>query len=126
MRLTWAIPVAFATAMTFSAGVASAASKDAALAVSMASALLKAKTQVRILKHDDSLAAGCYEKTFSSAEIVTRPVVEVASYVRGKGDSARKWQEHWVLDRCGTKVGYRVFFTDVGNGGAYFSFRQLD
>ncbi len=37
-----------------------------------------------------------------------------------------KWQEQWVLNRCGTQVGYRVFFTDVGDGGAYFAFRQTN
>ncbi|MEQ9639686.1 MAG: hypothetical protein RIM84_06630 [Alphaproteobacteria bacterium] len=88
------------------------------LSRSIATPLLKTKTQFRILKHDDELASNCDEKSFASAKIITSPI-EVSA---GK----KKWQEQWVLDRCGTAVGYRIFFTDVGDGGAYFAFRQTN
>jgi hypothetical protein len=88
------------------------------LAASMAPSLLKTKTQIRILKHDDEQASACRQKSFAAAEIITRP--------SDAGHGQRKWQEQWVLDRCGTPVGYRVFFTDVGDGGAYFAFTQTN
>ena len=88
------------------------------LAASIAPSLLKSKTQIRILKHDDEQAADCRKKAFAAAEIITRPV-EV-------GHNQRKWQEQWVLNRCGAQIGYRVFFTDVGDGGAFFAFTQTN
>jgi hypothetical protein len=87
------------------------------LAASIAPSLLKTKTQIRILKHDDAQTA-CRDKSFADAQIITRPV--------DAGHGQRKWQEQWVLNRCGTEVGYRVFFTDVGDGGAYFAFTATD
>ena len=33
----------------------------------------------------------------------------------------RKWTERWFFDRCGKEVFYWVFFTEVGEGGAYVS-----
>lgn len=126
MRLM-AVAIAFGVALG-ATGVAQADDKVAlrlpsanaveGLSRSIATPLLKTKTQIRILKHDDQLAGHCAEKSFDSAEIITRPV-EVST---GK----TKWQEQWVLNRCGTQVGYRVFFTDVGDGGAYFAFRQTN
>lgn len=88
------------------------------LSSSMATPLLKSRTQVRILKHDDRLAGRCANKRFASAEIITRPT--------DAGSGQKKWQEQWVLNRCGTPVGYRVFFTDVGDGGAFFAFKQTN
>lgn len=100
---------------------ASATSKDDGLRSSIASALLKQKTQIRILRHDDSVS-NCANKSFASAAVVTQPRSESS----GNGVSMRKWQEQWVLNRCGTQVGYRVFFTDAGDGGAYFSISPHD
>jgi hypothetical protein len=94
------------------------AAGEKVLVKSMASELVKARTQVRILHYDDGLAKDCREKSFSGAEIVTMPAAQA--------NGMRKWQEQWVLNRCGTSVGYRVFFTDVGDGGAYFAFQKTD
>ena len=38
----------------------------------------------------------------------------------------RKWIERWVLNRCGAHVTYDVYFTEVGDGGAIFTFRELN
>jgi hypothetical protein len=37
----------------------------------------------------------------------------------------RKWIERWVLDRCGSQVTYDVYFTEVGQGGAIFTFLEV-
>ena len=37
----------------------------------------------------------------------------------------RKWIERWVMDRCGDHVTYDVYFTEVGDGGAIFSFLEV-
>jgi hypothetical protein len=106
-------------ALAVVAGLVSTAAADGPLDVSIASPLLKSKAQIRILSHDDGLTAGCTHKAFDSAAIITQPAFQ-------GGNRGRKWQEQWVLNRCGTKVGYRVFFTDVGEGGAYFAFQRTD
>jgi hypothetical protein len=33
--------------------------------------------------------------------------------------------KRWVLDRCGNHVTYDVYFTEVGQGGAIFSFLEV-
>lgn len=89
---------------------------------SLASALLQNRTQTRILKADDKVDIACKDKHFAAAQVVKAPeVIAVSTRV-----SERKWQEQWTLVRCGQTVGYRVFFTEVGKGGAYFSFVQTD
>ncbi len=90
------------------------------LKTSLASNLLQSRTQVRILKADDQADLTCKEKAFVAAEVVKTPVLHRLN----AKVSARKWQEQWTLSRCGRPVGYRVFFTEVGQGGAYFSFVQ--
>ena len=84
---------------------------------SRASPLLVARTQRRILRTEDSGNNGCPSPTFVEATVVKAPErVQVASSIE-----ETKWQEYWRLDRCGREVGYWVFFTEVGQGGAYFS-----
>ena len=94
-----------------------AAQDGEALAQSMASALVKSRTQLRILRRDDRADAACARRIFVAARVVRAPV-------RTLVDAAvheTKWEEVWTLDRCGREVGYRVFFTEVGTGGTYFS-----
>ena len=84
---------------------------------SMASNLIVNRTQTRILRADDKADGKCAQRTFIRATVVKDPVTKV----NGASVSERKWQEYWSLDRCGTEIGYWVFFTEVGDGGAYFS-----
>lgn len=86
---------------------------------SLASGLLISRTQTQILRHDDQADTSCIERRFTGAELVgtmAEAVGEAGNIVE------RKWQEQWTLERCGREVGYRVFFTDLGDGGAYFAF----
>ncbi len=84
---------------------------------SLASELLVSKTQIGILKADDKADGNCQQRRFLNARVLSEPVT-----VAAKGATKRKWQEYWTLDRCGAKIGYFVYFTEVGSGGAYFSF----
>ncbi len=84
---------------------------------SLASEFLQSKTQMHILDDDDKVAPSCQKKRFVKADVVRKPTVNAV----GKGVSERKWTEQWTLDRCGTTVPYYVYFTEVGQGGAYFS-----
>lgn len=89
---------------------------------SLASSLVESRAQLRILKEDDKQDAACAERHFTNTEVVTEPTVKVVS----AAVSERKWQEQWTLERCGAAIGYRVFFTEVGDGGAYFSFLRTE
>jgi hypothetical protein len=88
---------------------------------SLASALVQARTQQRILKDDDAADASCQQRQFSAAKVVRRPEVVDQGAV-----PETKWQEHWTLIRCGHTIGYRVFFTEVGGGGTYFAVVRAD
>lgn len=92
---------------------------------SLATNLLKSRAQVRILRHDDSVHGGCRAKAFSGISVVKAPARGGRNSETGVA-SERKWQEDWGLDRCGETVRYRVFFTDVGDAGAYFAFKLLN
>jgi hypothetical protein len=84
----------------------------------MASEFLQSKTQMHILDDDDKVAPGCQQKRFVKAEVTRLPTINTAGL---EGVTERKWTEQWTLDRCGTTVPYDVFFTEVGDGGAYFA-----
>jgi hypothetical protein len=84
---------------------------------SLASELLVSKTQIGILKADDKADGNCDQRRFLNARVLSDPVIVPAG-----GASERKWKEYWTLERCGAKIGYFVYFTEVGSGGAYFSF----
>ena len=92
---------------------------------SLATNLLKSRAQVRILRHDDSVHGGCRVKAFSGISVVKAPARGGRNSETGVA-SETKWQEDWGLDRCGEEVHYRVFFTDVGDAGAYFAFKLLN
>ena len=117
---------ALASAVTLSATLTapvSASAQGSALAgASLASSLVQSRAQLRILKADDKVDLACETRTFTEAQVITEPAVKTVSATV----SERKWQEQWTLDRCGQPVGYRVFFTEVGDGGAYFSFVRTE
>jgi hypothetical protein len=85
---------------------------------SMASEFLQSKTQMHILDDDDKAAPGCQQKRFVKVEVTRLPTINTVGL---EGVAERKWTEQWTLDRCGSAVPYDVFFTEVGDGGAYFS-----
>jgi hypothetical protein len=94
-----------------------AGNDDFQIGRSLASTLVQSRTAARILKTEDQTSASCQEWRFVEAEVVKVPsVIPVSAEVK-----ERKWQEQWTLERCGTSVGYRVFYTEVGQGGTYFS-----
>ena len=85
---------------------------------SMASEFLQSKTQMHILDDDDKAAPGCQQKRFVKVEVTRLPTINTVGL---EGVAERKWTEQWTLDRCGSAVPYDVFFTEVGDGGAYFA-----
>ena len=86
---------------------------------SLASDLLQSRAQLRIFRHDDQVDLGCESRNFVAAKVVRTPRVVNESL------NERKWIERWVLDRCGDRVTYDVYFTEVGDGGAIFSFLEV-
>jgi len=83
---------------------------------SLASPFLQSKTQITILVQDDQAAPACQSKHFVKASPAEAPAVNSIGSI-----TERKWREMWTLDRCGSKVNYWVYFTEVGNGGAYYA-----
>lgn len=84
----------------------------------MASEFLQSKTQIHILNDDDKVAPSCRQKRFVKVDVVSLPTITA---VGPQGVTERKWVEQWTIDRCGASVPYHVFFTEVGDGGAYFA-----
>ena len=112
---------AFLLGLGFLAAAApSLAAGEDPLRKSLASKLLQSRAQLRIYRHDDQTDLKCGSRAFVNAEVVSRP--RVVDEVLDE----RKWLERWVLDRCGAEVPYHVFFTVVGNGGAFFVFEEID
>ena len=96
------------------------AAKSDPLAASLASDLVQNRAQISIFRHDDRKDLSCKDKHFVSSVVVNQPRV-----VNQKLNE-RKWIERWSLDRCGRKVQYHVYFTVVGDGGAFYSFKEVD
>jgi peptidoglycan hydrolase-like protein with peptidoglycan-binding domain len=94
------------------------ASNNGPLAASLASDLVQSRAQISIFRHDDQMDVGCQSRRFVSSKIVNRPRVV------NQALNERKWLERWSLDRCGQEISYDVYFTVVGEGGAYYSFRE--
>ncbi len=86
---------------------------------SLASDLLRSRAQIRIYRHDDQADLACQSRNFVAAKVVRSPRVVNETL------NERKWIERWVLDRCGNHVTYDVYFTEVGQGGAIFSFLEV-
>ena len=83
---------------------------------SLATPFLQSKTQITILGQDDQAAPSCQSKHFVKASPAEEPAFHAIGTVTEK-----KWREMWTLDRCGSQVNYWVFFTEVGQGGAYYA-----
>ena len=97
-----------------------AAAGEDPLSKSLASKLVQSRAQLRIYRHDDRTDLNCESRAFVNAEVVSRPrIVDEAL-------DERKWLERWVLNRCGAEVPYHVFFTVVGDGGAFFAFEEIE
>ena len=90
-----------------------------AFGASLASDLLKSRAQIRIFRHDDQADLACQSRNFVAAKVVRSP------WVADESLNERKWIERWVLNRCGNHVTYDVYFTEVGKGGAIFSFLEV-
>jgi hypothetical protein len=86
---------------------------------SIASDLLQSKAQIRIFRHDDQADLACQSRNFVTTSVVRSPRVVNETL------NERKWIERWVLDRCGSQVTYDVYFTEVGQGGAIFTFLEV-
>ena len=86
---------------------------------SLASDLLQSKAQLRIFRHDDQADLACQSRNFVAAKVVRSPRVVNETL------NERKWIERWVLNRCGDHVMYDVYFTEVGQGGAIFTFLEV-
>ncbi len=86
---------------------------------SLASDLLQSKAQLRIFRHDDQADLACQSRNFVHTSVVRSPRVVNETL------NERKWIERWVLNRCGSHVTYDVYFTEVGQGGAIFTFLEV-
>lgn len=107
--------ISLAAALPPSAGAA----KNDPLAASLASDLIQNRAQISLFRHDDQMDLSCTDKRIVSSKVVSQPRV-----VNQKLNE-RKWIERWSLDRCGQEVQYHVYFTVVGDGGAFFSFKEV-
>jgi hypothetical protein len=88
------------------------------LAASLASDLVQSRAQISIFKRDDQVDLSCQQRRFVDSEVLTRPRVV------NKALNERKWVERWSLERCGRQIHYDVYFTAVGDGGVFYSFRE--
>lgn len=100
------------------AGSPQAADQDPFYA-SLASQFLQSRAQIRIYRYDDQADLACQSRSFVDAKVVREP------HVVDDTLNERKWIERWVMDRCGDQVIYDVYFTEVGKGGAIFSFLEV-
>ncbi len=98
-----------------------AAASGTFLSGSLASELLQSRIQLRILKQDDAAGVTCQDRRVVDARVVKKPRL----HKLGAKISERKWQEQWSFLQCGKVVSYRVFLTEVGQGGAFFSFVKM-
>jgi murein L,D-transpeptidase YcbB/YkuD len=117
-RLAFCLTCGVALAATLAPTVQAA--KTHALGASLASDLVQNRALISLFRHDDQMDLGCKDKRISSSAVVTQP------HVVNQKLNERKWVERWAVDRCGQEVQYHVYFTTVGDGGAYFSFKEVD
>lgn len=121
------VPLSAALVLAFAGAAAAAPSSDAAqggkaaskarfLDQSLASQLVQSLAQRRIFESDDKADANCRDREFLQAAVVEQPKT-----VSAGGVDVRKWQEDWTLRRCDRTVLYRVFYSEVGQGGVTFS-----
>lgn len=96
------------------------AAKNDGLAASLASDLVQSRAQISLFRHDDQQDLTCRDKRIVRSTVVSQPRVVNQQL------NERKWIERWSLDRCGREIQYHVYFTVVGDGGAFFSFKEAD
>jgi len=113
------LPAGLAIALSGSASGPAGAADTNPFKASLASDLLKSRAQIRIYRHDDQADLACQSRSFVAAKVVRSP------WVANESLNERKWIERWVMDRCGENVTYDVYFTEVGQGGAIFSFLEV-
>jgi hypothetical protein len=97
-----------------------AGASKGALSASLASDLVQSRAQISIYRHDDQMDVDCQDRRFMNAKVVNKPRVVNQSL------NERKWIELWSLRRCGRDIHYHVYFTEVGQGGAFFSFKEVE
>ncbi len=75
----------------------------------LADPALQQETLSMILFTDDALSHGarCDDRKIVKKEVVNK--------------AAGSWTERWTLERCGTALRYRVFYTSGARGTAYFT-----
>jgi len=114
----WAL---FVLALALSAPIAGPvhAAEENPFDASIASTFLQSRAQIRIYRHDDQVDLTCQSRSFVTAQVVRKP------HVVDDKLNERKWIERWVMDRCGDQVTYDVYFTEVGKGGAIFTFLEV-
>jgi len=121
-RFSTSAVVTMMTALIGTSSSAAASGGFQPLADSLASPFVQSRAMVQILRADDPLDQICTERKFIDAWLVpTSRKITRSGEIR-----QRKWQEQWTLARCGTPIGYRVFFTEIGDGGVYFSVLKND
>src|SRR3546814_18479 len=108
-------------AVTFGSLGPSDAASPGFLDQSLASQLVQSMTQRRILQTDDVADVNCKSRSFEQARVVHQPVI-----AKHDGYTAKSWQEDWTLNRCGSDVFYRVFYSEIGAGGITLSIAPLD
>ena len=111
-----ALGACFASVLPHAAGAAT----GNPLASSLATDLVQSRAQISIFKHDDQMDLSCQQRRFMSSNVLTRPRVVNQTL------NERKWVERWSLDRCGQRIAYDVYFTVVGDGGAFYAFREAE
>jgi len=111
----------FVLALALSAPIAGPvqAAEENPFDASIASTFLQSRAQIRIYRHDDQVDLTCQSRSFVTAQVVRKP------HVVDDKLNERKWIERWVMDRCGDQVTYDVYFTEVGKGGAIFTFLEV-
>lgn len=90
------------------------------LAASLATDLIQSRAQISIFKRDDQVDLSCQQRRFVDSEVLSKPRVV------NKSLNERKWVERWSLERCGQQIYYDVYFTAVGEGGVFYSFREAE
>ena len=116
-RLGMAVAAAAVAAVVAASGAQAGSAGSGTYDIgSLATPFLQSKTQITILGQDDQVAPSCQSKHFVKASPAEAPAFRSIGAVTEK-----KWREMWTLDRCGSQVNYWVFFTEVGQGGAYYA-----
>lgn len=83
-----------------------------------ASPRLQLDTWEMILALDSGADIACKDRKVVNTEVIEQPTgvrIKWGRMVKGR------WVERWTVDRCGTRVAYRVEYTADGRGGTFFN-----